>query len=991
MSYDLAKKQIDREVMNAIELDLDYCGNCFGCSDSPCTATAGNALDTSEDFTAGSHGWSVIGGTVALDAVVGPVRMTKFTDDTTTSNHGPDRSANVSFTNGKRYTISAYVIAGTPTYNYFCPIVTNSAGYYTSVTLNALNGSIGAISGTGHGGILTQNEMPGMELVPGTTNLWRGWITFDWVGATTATASVKFVLGPLAYYTGTGVDYMYISGAVINEGELQPYTKTTGTSIAANSSAGQPCFNTYSRCQDLANFNNSGIAFSGNDTGTNQYIDASAGTAWKISGDVTVLALIKPNADNADIQGQIMRAGCGADEYYGLSHNGISQKIGFSWYDGSFKIIQGATGDSVNGKVLLAGLVRSGLNGKLYINGKQSGSTSSVTTPTIAPTSLRVGATLTSIQQFNGIIFWVVVWNRALTDAEIWTIYKTQNPYSAGGTVLNLAMYEGAGGTVADYSGNGNNGTIYNSPAWVKGAPKTYRITDRLVDLPDGDDYLPLLLRSDTSQSRISPGQGVKLGDLGGVQVQCFDRPHHDRGIDPYWRYRSYVPEDQGTFWGKLEARNQYYEGRTFRIRSGFVNDPFSWDDFVTRTYRFGGWTGPDKQGIVKLNGLDMMLALSDDKIQVPVVTTGTLDANMTSGSTSSFTVTGDSDKYASAGYLAIDTEIIQYTSTSVSSGVTTFSGITRGRGGTSGAAHSAGASVQRCEYFSDTARNLYETLITTYGGVDSTYINTTAWDALATVWFVQTYSRYVVKPTGLTTLLNQLMIETQSFVWWDEENSLFQLGAVKPADTGLSTYDEDSHIIAGSVDIQELTDQRVSDVVVYYNPITPFESEDPQYWSSYEDYDPYAESANQYGSGKQKTFYAYWIGTSGQAAMLSGRHLARYRDNDKRIYLEMDVKDASLAVGDDCYINSSRITDEYGANANTLIQIIQRDEIEFAHRYRYTALLNKFQGRYARIMSATASSVYSSATDDEKALGAYIAAAGGGNFSDGGGAYKIV
>jgi hypothetical protein len=72
----------------------------------------------------------------------------------------------------------------------------------------------------------------------------------------------------------------------------------------------------------------------------------------------------------------------------------------------------------------------------------------------------------------------VKIWARALSDQEINAEFD--NPYSppTSGLVLWLKMDEGSGTVVYDYSGNGNNGTIYGA-TWVSSvgsAPATINV-----------------------------------------------------------------------------------------------------------------------------------------------------------------------------------------------------------------------------------------------------------------------------------------------------------------------------------------------------------------------------------------------------------------------------------------------------------------------------------------------------------------------------------
>jgi hypothetical protein len=107
-----------------------------------------------------------------------------------------------------------------------------------------------------------------------------------------------------------------------------------------------------------------------------------------------------------------------------------------------------------------------GSYGRLYVNGVlratsslYSGTLDSSTNPLYVthPTSPRI---------LNGFLALPRIYNRALSLAEIQrNIRNPLNPVRDG-LVLFLPMIEGAGTVVRDFSGYGNNGTLYNGVGW---------------------------------------------------------------------------------------------------------------------------------------------------------------------------------------------------------------------------------------------------------------------------------------------------------------------------------------------------------------------------------------------------------------------------------------------------------------------------------------------------------------------------------------------
>jgi len=79
-----------------------------------------------------------------------------------------------------------------------------------------------------------------------------------------------------------------------------------------------------------------------------------------------------------------------------------------------------------------------------------------------------------TVYHFNGSIAHVRIYNRSLSDSEILNNFRNPNSPVTNGLVLWLKMNEGTGTTVYDYSGNNNNGAVYNGASlgatWVTSA-----------------------------------------------------------------------------------------------------------------------------------------------------------------------------------------------------------------------------------------------------------------------------------------------------------------------------------------------------------------------------------------------------------------------------------------------------------------------------------------------------------------------------------------
>ena len=90
-------------------------------------------------------------------------------------------------------------------------------------------------------------------------------------------------------------------------------------------------------------------------------------------------------------------------------------------------------------------------------------------------------------------------------------------------------------------------------------------------------------------------------------QCRTFHIP--DIRIDPYVIERTYIPINRGTYFGKLKARNPFYNGRIMRVYSGYLEQDgsFNADNFEVRTYVIEQWDGIDTNGITKITAKDIL------------------------------------------------------------------------------------------------------------------------------------------------------------------------------------------------------------------------------------------------------------------------------------------------------------------------------------------------------------------------------------------------
>ncbi len=119
---------------------------------------------------------------------------------------------------------------------------------------------------------------------------------------------------------------------------------------------------------------------------------------------------------------------------------------------------------------------------------------------------------------------------------------------------------------------------------------KTYRFCSTSGGkVPVGLDAIPCLVGINITPAVIDAGKG--LGLRASCEITLRDFPHSDIRIDPYVDGRTYIPINQGSFFGKFKARNPYYNGRVMRVYSGYLADDGSSDILnFEKTHLFLRW-----------------------------------------------------------------------------------------------------------------------------------------------------------------------------------------------------------------------------------------------------------------------------------------------------------------------------------------------------------------------------------------------------------------
>ena len=472
---------------------------------------------------------------------------------------------------------------------------------------------------------------------------------------------------------------------------------------------------------------------------------------------------------------------------------------------------------------------------------------------------------------------------------------------------------------------------------------KTYRFCSTNGGrVPAGLDAIPCLSGMSDTPAAIDIKTG--LGLRAAVSITLTDFPHSDIRIDPYVSERGYIPLAQGSFFGRLRARNPYYNGRVMRVYTGYLNDDgsYSADQFERRTYFIESWDGISADGKVKIGAKDVLKLASDDRAVFPKPSVGKLTTDISAVATSAtITPTGVGDlDYPTDGYVRIGSEVIKFTRTG---DVLTLTD--RAEGGTDAADHKAGDTAQLVGWIDgEKVQDIVYTLMTTGAGISPTYLDKSGWDAEQAGYLPRRYSALITAPTGVSKLISELCEQVGFFLFWDEYAELVRFRAIRPnaGSDPITELTNDGNLLADSVSVKELNDERVNQVHVFYGVIdtTKNLSDETNYKVVHIGANVADQSQPQSRDVRIKTILSRWIAeTNGAAAIeIADRYLKRFASAPREADFVVDAKDSALGMADFVQITNRQVQDIYGVPQALLLQVIKRKEAMTGTKFAFTA-----------------------------------------------------
>lgn len=319
---------------------------------------------------------------------------------------------------------------------------------------------------------------------------------------------------------------------------------------------------------------------------------------------------------------------------------------------------------------------------------------------------------------------------------------------------------------------------------------------------------------------------GGGLGTRAALTISFKDHasPDTDASGDQYIGDRTYDPYTLGSYWGKFRARYPYNRGQLVRWIQGDADQNIV--DMETRTFVLDEMAGPNVSGAVTITAKDILKLADGDQSVAPFVDTETSVTTFNASYLGAIDSVADTTPLgSSAGYLVINgTEIAAYSLGFAGPGVQLINLTARGEFGTEAVDNSTGDEVNLqkvLEYGSQSPADIMFDLLTVYAGVPASFIPLADWQTEATTYINRNYSANVARPTSVSQLLTELIEQTASSMWWDNENQLIRWQVLKEPVIGAVSY-SDVVTDRGSFNVKDNYLARVSRCFVYFGQRNP-------------------------------------------------------------------------------------------------------------------------------------------------------------------------
>jgi hypothetical protein len=481
--------------------------------------------------------------------------------------------------------------------------------------------------------------------------------------------------------------------------------------------------------------------------------------------------------------------------------------------------------------------------------------------------------------------------------------------------------------------------TCKNKTNYSKGA-KNYKFTSCDTAVPFSAGERPYIKSIRYMPTEIKDRDNLTVNAR--VNIEMWDEPDTDRGIDPYISQRSSV---QGTFWRKLLVRNANYKGRRIRSYQGFLG--LTEAEFEKR---FIGIIDNIKVGddnVISIEVADMLKKL--DKIEIPPKLDIELVADIDE-TASDITLTSLEGLDKPEGYVRLNDEIIHYTS--VANSKNQITSCNRGAFSTTAAVHTAKEKVQKVRVFpfGNPFDHMKEMLFTD-ADVDADDVDTESFDEAKAWPGGEIYMRAVITESKKLSDLFFELVDLCDCKAWVAENLKITIKKNLPNEPGraYAYFSDAENFIDGSTPVDLNEKSRITRIALYWQKDILGKDDDVNAYRRIDvAVDGDAEGPNELNDEIEKKIFCRWISAGNDTEeRLSqfvknclARQLFRLRDAQPLLDCEVEIKDEQILTGAFVKVSTDEILQPDGNPINgETFQVVRREPNDNKVRFRLLKL----------------------------------------------------
>lgn len=466
----------------------------------------------------------------------------------------------------------------------------------------------------------------------------------------------------------------------------------------------------------------------------------------------------------------------------------------------------------------------------------------------------------------------------------------------------------------------------YQSPATCQ-SPANFTAGEQLVRwcTPSGTadssvDAIPSLKSAAVTPQKLMPGES--MGQRESLSVSFINHPHNDVWFDKYLADRGFNPYNQGTFWPKFAARWPNLKGLECRFVRGLVGQNIN--DMERRYYVVDKTSGPDNNGNFSITAKDALTLVDNEKSTAPGISPGLLLTGISETDTTlTLTPTGIGAQYPTSGLASIGDEAVRFTR---SGDVITLTA--RGEFGSDQRDHEEGSTFQIALEFVSVEPSTIINTILQYTDLPAEYYNLAAWTAETETHCGRLYTGRVMKPTGVKTLIDELINQVGLIFNCDTITKKISLQVLRNT-PALSAFSDDV-FLKGSVDVDKNEDARATQVIFYYGQKNPLKKLDDteNYQAILNTVYSNVQDALENAPASIRKIYSRWVSTNNRPAAnaVSQLIVARYGRAPKEISFALP-RHISPQLGAVVSLQTRVIEDAQGLQAPAEPYLITRVE----------------------------------------------------------------